>query len=228
MITDVLHEVVKNTEGGSNGMNNEENKVTPSVEEPTLVDPNYAKKSDDEEKGKNPSEGNSDQENKNDSQDNKEGKKPDDEEKKKKYNLAEVTEYQELNAQYRELNEKYQNLQSQYAALEAQKNSLETANTELRNYKLETERKDKQAMINSFYMLSEQDKADVVAHIDTYSLSDIEAKLSVICVRNKLNLSDSATGQASAPTTFSLEAAAQQANDNSPDWIKSVRETQNN
>ena len=47
-------------------------------------------------------------------------------------------------------------------------------------------------MIASFYMLSDEDKKDVVANIDTYSLDDIEAKLSIICVRNKVsfNLDD--------------------------------------
>ena len=50
----------------------------------------------------------------------------------------------------------------------------------------------KQAMIDSFYMLSDEDKADVIANIDTYSVDDIEAKLSIICVRNKVsfNLDD--------------------------------------
>jgi hypothetical protein len=41
-------------------------------------------------------------------------------------------------------------------------------------------------MINSFSMLSDEDKKDVVDNIDNYSLDDIEAKLSVICVRNRV------------------------------------------
>ena len=56
-------------------------------------------------------------------------------------------------------------------------------------FKLEVERSQKQAMIDSFYMLSEADKKDVQDNIDNYSIDDIEAKLSIICVRNKLDLS---------------------------------------
>ena len=42
-------------------------------------------------------------------------------------------------------------------------------------------------MVDSYYMLSDEDKKDVVDNIDTYSLEDIEAKLSIICVRNKVS-----------------------------------------
>ena len=41
-------------------------------------------------------------------------------------------------------------------------------------------------MINeTFYMLSDEDKKEVIENIDSYSLDDIEAKLSILCVRNK-------------------------------------------
>ena len=43
-------------------------------------------------------------------------------------------------------------------------------------------------MINSFYMLSDEDKKDVIDNKSRYTLDEIEAKLSVICVRNKVNL----------------------------------------
>lgn len=61
-------------------------------------------------------------------------------------------------------------------------------------------------MIESFYMLSDEDKKDVVENIDTYSIDDIEAKLSIICVRNKVsfNLEDDKTPE-TKPTTFSLD-----------------------
>ena len=36
-------------------------------------------------------------------------------------------------------------------------------------------------------MLSDEDKADVIANKANYSLDDIEAKLSVICVRKKVS-----------------------------------------
>lgn len=98
---------------------------------------------------------------------------PEEEDKKDKYNLNEIPEYMELS-------EKYNTLQSQYNALESEINSL-------REFKAAADKKEKEALINSFYMLSEDDKRDVVENIDNYSLDEIEAKLSIICVRNKVS-----------------------------------------
>jgi len=36
-------------------------------------------------------------------------------------------------------------------------------------------------------MLSDEEKKDCIDNIDTYSYDEIEAKLSVICLRNKVN-----------------------------------------
>ena len=78
-------------------------------------------------------------------------------------------------------------------------------------------------MINSFYMLSDEDKKDVIDHIDEYSLEDIEAKLSVICVRNRVSFA--ATNEditKTAPTTFNLNSAAQTVETDMPAWLKAV------
>ena len=74
----------------------------------------------------------------------------------------------------------YASLKDKYAALEAQCNEL----LEFKNA-IENEKKDN--LIASFYMLSDEDKSDVIAHKNEYSLDEIEAKLSVICFRNKVN-----------------------------------------
>ena len=99
---------------------------------------------------------------------------------KKKYNLDEVIEYTELKAQFEEL-------EAKFSALETENENLKSEIEPLKAFKLEAEKKDKQAMIDQFYMLSDEDKADVIANIDTYSIDDIEAKLSIICVRNKVS-----------------------------------------
>lgn len=141
---------------------------------------------------------------------------------KKKYNLEEVTEYVELKAQYEEL-------QGKYSALEQDKTNLEAEVSGLKEFKLQAERKDKQSMIDSFYMLTDEDKKDVVEHIDTYSLDDIEAKLSVICVRNKVDFNlnkpqEQEEQKPDAPTgMFNLNGVEEQ--DNAPDWVKAVRNT---
>ena len=85
--------------------------------------------------------------------------------KKKSYSLLE-TELAEVKAAYSELETKYQAL-------------VEFKET------VDNEKKD--ALIESFYMLSDEDKAEVIKNKANYSLEDIEAKLSVICVRKKVN-----------------------------------------
>lgn len=129
-----------------------------------------------------------------------------------KYNLEEIPEYVEL--------------AKNYALLTAEVDSLKKEIQPLRDFKAAADKKDKQAMIDSFYMLSAADKADVIANIDNYSLDDIEAKLSIICVRNKVNFSlaeDKEESKENEPMIYSLDDT--DGNDNAPAWIKAVRET---
>lgn len=149
----------------------------------------------------------------------KDGEKPEDgnkDEPKKKYNLDDVTEYAELLI-------KYETLQGEYETLQQEKSDLEIEVTSLREFKLSADRKEKQNMIDSFFMLNDEDKKDVVEHIDTYSLDDIEAKLSIICVRNKVDFNLDKDEKHDQPKgLFNLENPA---DDNVPEWIKAVRET---
>ena len=146
----------------------------------------------------------------------KEGKE--DKDKKGKYNLEDVTEYTELLAKFNEL-------ESKYSALEQEKNTLDTEVAELKEFKLKAERQNKQQMIDSFYMLSDDDKKDVVEHIDTYSLDDIEAKLSILCVRNKVNFNLEDKHEEDGKTPKGLFNLEHPETDNVPDWVKAIRET---
>ena len=148
-----------------------------------------------------------------DDDDDKNKKKKD---KKSKYNLEEVQEYVELSEKYSTLETEYSNAQSKIADLEAQVNELTT-------FKKGIEKAEKEKMIASFYMLSDEDKKDVIDNIDTYSLDDIEAKLSIICVRNKVsfNLEDDNTKD--DPTVFSLNGNP--CEENVPAWVKALRRT---
>ena len=80
-------------------------------------------------------------------------------------------------------------------------------------------------------MLSDEDKADVVANIDNYSLDDIEAKLSVICFRNKVSFAPAQNeGEESRPipTAFSLNGLEDSGKMNeAPEWVQSVLRIQN-
>ena len=77
-------------------------------------------------------------------------------------------------------------------------------------------------MIASFCMLTDEDKADVIANIDTYSVDDIEAKLSVICVRNKVSFNLDDDSQPKGPTVFGLEGSADDEDATTPAWVKAA------
>jgi hypothetical protein len=135
-------------------------------------------------------------------------KKEDD---KKNYSLDEIPEYVELQT-------KYSALEADYNTLKSEKEALDAKLEPLMQFKAQAERKDKEDMIANFYMLSDEDKADVVANIDTYSLDDIEAKLSIICVRNKVNFNlDDENKDPAGPTVFNLDDGDDGA---TPAWVK--------
>ena len=144
----------------------------------------------------------------------------DDEKKKSKknYNLEEVIEYVELKTQYEELEAKFN-------ALETEHETLKSEIEPLKAFKLEAEKKDKQAMIDQFYMLSDEDKADVIANIDTYSVDDIEAKLSIICVRNKVSFDLDENKNGGDPTVYNLNNGDSDDDAAVPAWVKSLRAT---
>lgn len=93
-------------------------------------------------------------------------------------------------------------LQTQYSAL------LEEVE-QLREFKAEREDADKQAIIDKYHMLSDEDKADVIANKRQFTCDEIEAKLALVYVQKNVDF-DSVDGKvevdAPAPiTTFSLD-----------------------
>ena len=145
---------------------------------------------------------------------NSEGENLEDTTSEIQYNLEEIPEYVALAKEYAEL-------ESRCAALEAEL-------APLKEFKLAAEKEQKQKMIDSFYMLSDADKEDVIKNIDTYSLDQIEAKLSVICVRNKVNLSLDSEGEKETPAiNFNLDSTvAPESSELTPAWVKAVLETE--
>lgn len=210
----MLTELQKTLNKGGSHETMDENKKTLGNPE----DPNFEAKKQPEDENKKKPEGNpAPEDNKPKDGDNK----PADnnkEEPKKKYNLDKVTEYTELLG-------KYETLQGEFETLKQEKSDLETEVTSLREFKLTADRKEKQSIIDGFYMLSDDDKKDVVEHIDTYSLDDIEAKLSIICVRNKVNFNLNNNNEQDDNQPKGLFNLENPADDNVPEWIKAVRET---
>ena len=199
----------------------------------------FKKKEEEDKKDKNPEDDSEDKSGKSDnsnSEDNSEGDKSDssksddkekddkkddeeDEKKKKgKFSLEEIPEYVELSTKFSEL-------ESKYNALVAERDSLQAQLQPLVEFKANAERTQKEDMIKSFYMLSDEDKADVVANIDTYSLDDIEAKLSILCVRNKVsfNLDDDKDSKKD-PMVYNLGGSIED-DASTPAWVKAAIKT---
>ena len=204
--------------GGITQMNENEKLQPPVNEEDTSLD-EFKKKPEGEEENKP-----ADDEKKPEGEDEKapEDKGEEDEDEKKKKTKHSLTD-EEIEA-----SELYQNLQAQFTSLQEQVNSLTAEIEPLRQFKADAERKEKQDLIDSFYMLSDADKASIVEKIDTYSLHDIEAELSILCVRNKVSfdLDDDKDKKPAKDFTLNLDETGE--SDNAPAWIKAVRETAKN
>lgn len=218
---------------GGNVMNNEEMKK--STEEEVIVD-EFKKKEEEEKKDKTEQNatGNSEDKKEEGSAEEKEPAKKEEEkkpvppaakaeEKKAEEDDEEEKKKKKTNFSYEE---EYKELQIKYAAMEEKYNSMEENLKTLTEFKAQIEKKDKEAMIASFYMLSDEDKKDVVDNIDTYSLEDIENKLSVICVRNKVNFNlDNEKEDKEDPVTYNLNNG-DLADDNIPAWVRAVKSVQ--
>ena len=155
--------------------------------------------------------------------DNDEDNNDDDKKKKqKKYNLEEVEEYQSLLTDYETLKTDYNSYKQTSEATIAELNNTISSLTEFKN---SVERKEKEHMINvDFCMLDESLKKDVIDNIDKYSLDDIEAKLSIICVRNKVNFNLDDNDDKNKGLTYNLNNDDDDDN-NVPAWVKAVQAT---
>lgn len=126
------------------------------------------------------------------------------------------------------LEEKYALLEQQFNDLQDKCSKLEEANASLVAFKAEVEDKEKDALINSFYMLSDEDKKEVIENKSKYTLDDIEKELSVICVRKKVNFNldeeDNKEVNETVPTTFNIDSNV---GDDLPAWLKAVESRRN-
>ena len=140
-----------------------------------------------------------------------EEKKDDEEDKKKKFTVLE---------------QEYNELQTSYASL---KEEVE----ELRTFKKKIEDKEKDELIERFYMLSDEDKKDVIEHKSEYSLEEIESKLALIGYRKGVNFNldtsseneESKEEQDESPVvTFDIKATE---DSTVPEWVKAVESAMN-
>ena len=117
-------------------------------------------------------------------------------------------------------------LEAEYEDLKAKFTSLEENYQKLVEFKNQVENEKKDALIDSFYMLSDEDKKEVIENKSKYSLDEIEAKLSVICVRNKVSFDlDEDDKKEKSVVTYNLNDNAESS---VPAWISAVKKVQNN
>lgn len=76
-----------------------------------------------------------------------------------------------------------------FAALQEEIEALRAECQELRDFKLNVENEQKDALINSYYMLSEEDKREIMEHKSEFTLDEIKAKLAVIYVEKNVDFS---------------------------------------
>ena len=193
------------TEGTDNVDNIVQNDATENQENiETPVTEDFSKKEEDEEKKTKcqKKDEDEDEEKKDDSSDDK--KDEEDEDKKK---------FSALSAEHEALKAQFSELQKDYQALIAFKNEVESAK--------------KDEMIKSFYMLSDEDKKEVVDNKDKFTLEEIESKLSVIFTKKSLaemSIKTESDAEEKPTVTFGLDDASI---DSVPAWISAVRNTKN-
>ena len=209
VVEEEIVEEVSEEENLENDDNSEQSISTENEEciEATLSSQENFAKSDDEEKDEDKEDAN---EESNDEDTDADDKNDDDEDEDKKYSLLE---------------ENYNNLQAEFAELSSKYEALVEFKNQVDNEK-------KEALINSFDMLSDEDKAEVIENKANYSLDDIEAKLSVICVRKKVNFdlddtskNDNTVEEEKDVMTYNLSG-----NDmaSTPAWITALKNTRDN
>ena len=121
-------------------------------------------------------------------------------------------------------------LEEKYTALQAEYEELNAKYAALVEFKENVENEKKDALIESFYMLSDEDKAEVVENKAKYSLEDIEAKLSVICVRKKVNfdLDDTSKNDNIVEDKDVMTYNITDTEASTPAWISALKNTRDN
>ena len=126
---------------------------------------------------------------------------------------------------------KNQHSLEEFVALEKEVESLRAEIKELREFKLNIENQQKDVLINSYHMLSDEDKADVIAHKSEYSLEDIKAKLAVIYVEKNVDFNAIDGQEVDEPNevpamTFSLDEDVSM--EGAPGFLEALRQLSNN
>lgn len=111
------------------------------------------------------------------------------EEEKESEEVVENTE-ESADNEFAEKDAEIETLKSEIASLQEKYSLLETEAEELRSYKASRISADKDALINKYNMLSDDDKAEIIANKDSYSYEEIESKLALLYVKKNVDFDD--------------------------------------
>lgn len=111
------------------------------------------------------------------------------EEEKESEEKVENTE-ESADNEFAEKDAEIETLKSEIASLQEKYSLLKTEAEELRSYKASRISADKDALINKYNMLSDDDKAEIVANKDSYSYEEIESKLALLYVKKNVDFDD--------------------------------------
>lgn len=92
--------------------------------------------------------------------------------------------------EFAEKDAEIETLKSEIASLQEKYTLLEAEAEELRSYKASRISADKDALINKYNMLSDDDKAEIIANKDSYSYEEIESKLALLYVKKNVDFDD--------------------------------------
>ena len=96
----------------------------------------------------------------------------------------------------------------EFEKLENEVESLRAEIKELRDFKLQIENQRKQSLIDKYFMLSDEDKKDIIDHMADYSFDEIKAKLAILYVEQNVDFTKvdgQSDDEPSPEMTFSLE-----------------------
>lgn len=111
------------------------------------------------------------------------------EEEKESEEVVENTE-ESADNEFAEKDAEIETLKSEIASLQEKYSLLEIEAEELRSYKASRISADKDALINKYNMLLDDDKAEIIANKDSYSYEEIESKLALLYVKKNVDFDD--------------------------------------
>ena len=111
------------------------------------------------------------------------------EEEKESEEVVENTE-ESTDNEFAEKDAEIETLKSEIASLQEKYSLLEAEAKELRSYKASRISADKDALISKYNMLSDDDKAEIIANKDSYSYEEIESKLALLYVKKNVDFDD--------------------------------------